>query len=239
MPRPVSPDAPPPEATAILAPVAGRMTVADSVYQRLRQALILGKFDPGRLLTIAALADRFGTSHMPVREALRRLGAEGALEIRSNGSAYVPRVTRAALDDICRARIALESLATELAAQAVTAEELDALERLEAAHAATAHLHDVDEMLEKNRDFHFSIYRASRSEVLLPLIDSLWLRYGPFMRMLSDHMAPRMAEGAHEPFMAGHRAIVAALRARDGRAAAAAMAEDIARTQMLLRELSA
>ena len=221
-----------------LAPVESRMTVADSVYRQLRQALILGRFDPGQVMTIAALSQSFGTSHTPVREALRRLGAEGALDSRANGSAYVPPVTRASLDDICRARIALERLATELAAAAITPAELDALERLEAAHASTSHLQNVAEMLERNRDFHFMIYRAARSDVLLPLIDSLWLRYGPFMRLLSDHMAPQLALGVHEPFMAGHRAIVAALRARDPVAAGAAMESDIRGTQTLLHALA-
>lgn len=220
-----------------LAPVAARATVADRVYQNLRQALVVGKFDPGQMLTISSLARTFQTSHMPVREALRRLGAEGALEMRANGSAYVPPVTRAALDDICRARIALERLATQQAVENITPAELDALERLEAEHTATSHLQNVYEMLEKNRDFHFSIYAAAHSPVLYQLIDTLWLRYGPYMRMLSAHIAPKLAEGLHEPFMRGHRAIVEALRAGDATRAADMMQADIERTQKLLQEL--
>lgn len=76
---------------------------------------MVGRFDPGQTLTIASLADSFGTSHMPVREALRRLAAENALEIAPNGSARVPAISKARLDDLCRARIAIEGLAAELA----------------------------------------------------------------------------------------------------------------------------
>lgn len=218
-------------------PVRQRATIADNVYQELRTALIVGRFDPGQTLTISSLAEAFHTSHMPVREALRRLAAEGAVEVRSTGSAHVPEVTRTALDDICRARIALERLATELAVEQITPAEVSALERLEQEHTATSHLNNVYEMLDKNHQFHFSIYRASQSPTLLQLIDTLWLRYGPFMRMLSDHVAPQLDEGVHEPFMQGHRAIVEAIRARDKTQAADLLQADIERTQHLLQGL--
>ena len=101
-------------------PVSSRTTIQDGVYQQLRQALMNGQFNPAQSLTIAGLAETFGTSNMPVREALRRLAAENALEIASNGSARVPVVTAARLDDLCRARIAVEALATELGAPRLT-----------------------------------------------------------------------------------------------------------------------
>ncbi|WP_333831038.1 GntR family transcriptional regulator [Pararhodobacter sp.] len=226
-------------ADAALRPVSARVTVADSVYQNLRQALILGRFDPGQVLTIGALADSFQTSHMPVREALRRLGAEGAVEIRSNGSAYVPDVTLGTLEDISRARLALEGLATELAVERITETDLCALEELEARHSATARLRDVYEMLERNCDFHFAIYATADSPVLMNLIESLWLRYGPFMRLLSQRIAPQFERGTHEPFQQGHRDIVEAIRARDPARARAAICRDIEGTKQLLVQICA
>lgn len=220
-----------------LEPVRTRMTVADNVHASLRQALILGRFDPGQLLTISALAERFQTSQMPVRETLRRLAAEGALEMRSNGSAYVPQVTREALDDICRARVSVERLATELAVDHATEAEIDALARLEQEHATTSGTNDIYDMLEKNRNFHFAIYRAARSPVLLHVISTLWLRYGPFMRMLSLHLAPKLEDGLHEPFLDGHHAIVEAIRTKNAKIAADSMQSDIERTQSLLQQL--
>jgi DNA-binding GntR family transcriptional regulator len=220
-----------------LGPVSSRVTISDGVYFQLRNALITGRFDPGQVLTIAALAKSFHTSHMPVREALRRLGAENALEIASTGSACVPSVSIERLDDICRARVALEGLATEIAAGSVRPEEITAIEGHMAEHEAIGASGNVYDMLLKNRDFHFAIYRASRSEVLVQLIDSLWLRYGPYMRMLSSYIAPRMGTGMHEPFSNHHHAIVDALHRRDGAAAREHMIADITGTQMLLREL--
>lgn len=226
-------------ADAALRPVAARVTVADSVYQNLRQALILGRFDPRQVLTIGALADTFHTSHMPVREALRRLGAEGAVEIHPNGSAFVPDVSLAALEDISRARLALEGLATELAAEQITETELRALDDLETRHADTARMFDVYEMLERNRDFHFAIYAAAQSPVLINLIESLWLRYGPFMRLLSQSIAPQLERGTHEPFQRVHREIVEAIRDRDAARASDAVRRDIEGTKKLLAEICA
>ncbi|MGS1096468.1 GntR family transcriptional regulator (plasmid) [Aquamicrobium terrae] len=220
-----------------LGPVSSRITIGDRVYLQLRDALITGRFDPGQALTIAALAKSFQTSPMPVREALRRLGAENAVEMASNGSACVPTVSVERLDDICRARVAIEGLATQLAAETVQPHEMEAIEQSMAEHEAASTKADVYDMLLRNRDFHFRIYSASRSQVLAQLIDSLWLRYGPYMRMLSSYIAPRMGTGLHKPFANHHHAIVAALRQRDGAAAREHMIADITGTQVLLQDL--
>ena len=226
-------------ADAALQPIAARITVADGVYQNLREALILGRFDPGQVLKIGALADTFHTSHMPVREALRRLGAEGAVEIRANGSAHVPEVALDTLEDISRARLALEGLATELAAERMSEEQICAVEELEKRHSATTQVRDVYEMLEHNRDFHFAIYAAAQSPVLLNLIESLWLRYGPFMRLLSQRITLQFESGTLEPFQRVHREIVEAIRARDCVRARTGICLDIEGTKKLLAEICA
>ena len=94
-----------------LKPVSSRMTVQDVIYGQLREALMSGRFQPSQTLTIAMLSDTFRTSHMPVREALRRLVAENALTITTAGSARVPTVSLVALDDLFLTRVALETLA--------------------------------------------------------------------------------------------------------------------------------
>ncbi|MET3926033.1 GntR family transcriptional regulator [Devosia sp. 2618] len=220
-----------------LAPVSSRMTIADGVYQQLRDALMVGRFDPGQTLTISALATTFGTSHMPVREALRRLAAENALEVSSGGSARVPAVSVDRLDDLCRARVVIEGLATELAASRTTPAVLIELRTIVAEHEALSDEKHVYDMLDRNRAFHFAVYRQSGSEVLLQIIDSLWLRYGPYMRMLSTHIAPLLSTGLHEPFTMHHHEIIKAMERGDGAAAKAAMVADITDTLVLLRQL--
>jgi DNA-binding GntR family transcriptional regulator len=217
-------------------PVSGRTTVQDGVYQQLRHALMIGSFDPAQTLTIASLAEAFGTSNMPVREALRRLAAENALEISQNGSACVPVVTRARLDDLCRARVAVEGLAAELGAPRLSAADIAALEQITAEQQAIGRNDSIYELISKNQQFHFTIYRASGSDVLFQLIETLWLRFGPYMRLLSNHVAPSMRAGAMEP-SGRHTAIIAALKDRDFARARDEVVTDIRTTQETLRPL--
>ena len=214
------------------APVSSRSTIQDGVYRQLRHALMTGRFDPGQTLTISSLAGILGTSHMPVREALRRLGAENALEIAANGSARIPTVSRARLDDICRARVALEGLATELAAPRVGEAEIEKLATLVREHEASRD--NVYGMLGKNQEFHFFLYAASGSEVLLQLIETLWLRFGPYMRMLTRNVEPILRSEEGETYTVHHHEALAALKTGNAIAARKAITSDIAATRALL-----
>ncbi len=218
-------------------PVSRRVTIQDGVYQQLRHALMVGRFDPGQSLTIASLAETFGTSHMPVREALRRLAAENALEIASNGSARIPAISTARLDDLCRARVAVEGLAAELASTRAADEAIGTLERLTTAHDASSGEESIYEMLVKNRDFHFTLYRCSGSDVLLQIAETLWLRFGPYMRLLSRHLEQILRSPEGRNFTRHHHDAIAALRRQDGIGLRQAINADIGATQALLRPL--
>nr|WP_306410898.1 GntR family transcriptional regulator [Ectorhizobium quercum] len=206
----------------------------DSVYEQLRNALMWGEFEPGQAVTIASLANQFGTSHMPVREALRRLAAENGLEVAHNGSARVPAVSRERLDDLCRVRSNLEGLATELAAQRMTTDEIDHCLALAQAHEALGREGKVRQMLRKNQEFHFSIYERSGSEVLPQMIEVLWLRYGPYMRILSNLVEQQLDAGVIHPYSTYHYEMIDAFRAGDAKRAGALMVKDIEATQVLL-----
>lgn len=219
-----------------LAPVASRSTLQDGVFRQLREALMSGNFEPGQVLTIASLASTFGTSHMPVREALRRLAAENALVVVTNGSAQVPQISLDKLDDLCLARAALEGLAGKLAAERATKEDREEFIRLAAAHEEATRKLDVQAMLQTNRDFHFAVYASSGSSVLEQLIQTLWLRFGPYMRMLSTDIAPLVASEEYEP-SSHHTVLLDALERQDARAASKAVQADIKTTQALLRRL--
>src|SRR5580704_5329620 len=104
-----------------------RETVQERVYSALRDQLMRGGFEPGQGLKIAELADAFGTSAMPVREALNRLTAERALEAMPNRTVRVPTLTRERLGDLREARLAVEGLAVERAASRISAEILASL----------------------------------------------------------------------------------------------------------------
>ncbi len=200
----------------------------ENVYQEIRRNLIAGQFQPGEAVTLRGLAGKLGTSAMPVREALRRLIAERALDLGPNRSARVPIVTSAKYAEICEVRIALEGLAAEKAALLIADAELDRIDDLCAEVTAAAERHDAPTYFAKNQEMHFSVYRAARSPLLLNMIEGIWLRVGPTLNYLFDDI--RFAGRA----AATNAPIVTALRSRKGSAAREAVAHDISHAMVWL-----
>jgi DNA-binding GntR family transcriptional regulator len=208
-----------------------RETVQDRVYGVLRDRLMRGGFEPGQKLKIAELASALGTSAMPVREALNRLIAERAIESLPNRSVRVPSLSKDALQDLMETRFAVEGLAVARAAANMTAETLARLRELITAQSETDSEHISEASAERNRAFHFTIYRQSGSTVLLPIIESLWLQFGPYLRVASERFDGREGRGTNF-----HVEIVAALGRGDARTARAALESDIGRSFKLVME---
>src|SRR4029077_4813637 len=150
-----------------------RETLHDRAYLELKKAIMSGAIRPGATITIRAMATALGTSPMPVREALRRLVAERALEMLPTRSVTLPLMTAERFDEISRLRIALEGLATEAGAQHLSRE---ALRRLQQAHTEMNRMKNVGEYLAKNQEFHFTLYQAAGMPIALQMIESLWLQ---------------------------------------------------------------
>jgi len=220
-------------------PVSSRKTVHDLVYEQLRDALMSGAFEARKTFTIASLSERFQTSHMPVREALRRLASENALSISAGGTAYVPAITAEELRDISRARIIIEGATARLAGPQLTAADIEALEQILSHHRASAGAGNTTEMTAANRAFHFHIYRAAGSAVLMSQIENLWLRSGPYVRFLSDRMSGLLKTEHKAGFTDQHAAMVEAIRAADWTALGAACEADIQASQDLLLDILA
>ena len=201
-------------------PVA-RDTLQEQAYHRLRQALMNGQFVPGQSITLRAAAAALGTSAMPVRDALRRLEIEHALVPRGNRTLGVPEMTYASLAELREIRMALEGLAAEKAALLIAPAEITALEILYQALAAAASAGDSGEYMRANWSFHSAIYHASRSQLLVAVIEPFWMRIGPYVRfMLPDRKS--MVES-----LGNHAAAVKALRNRDSAAARQAIQRDL------------
>lgn len=195
-------------------------TVYEKVYQGLREALMNGRFPPGQSFTLRSLSEAFGTSAMPVREALRRLAAERAVMILPNRSAMVPPLTRARLDDLRYVRCTIEGEAAALAVTRILPAERARLAAIMREMDNTIGQNEVLRYLALNREFHFTYYRAAHSDTLMPIIESLWLQAGPTLNLLvkdieltmpaaSDHHADAMSaledgdpEGARRAFAA-------------------------------------
>ena len=167
-----------------LAPARRRAgeTVQEFAFRRLRHAIMTGRFPPGLAVTIRGLATLLGVSAMPVREAMRRLVAERALDLLDNRRVRVPEMTEARFSALIAARILLECEAARQALPCITPASLAELRRLDAAADEVFAKGDVERTIEANFAFHRHLYSLAPSDALTPLIESIWLQIGPFMR---------------------------------------------------------
>lgn len=209
-------------------PRVDQSKLRETAYQVLRDAFTRGDFAPGDVLNLKVLAEQLGISLTPVREAVRRLVAEGALIDTPSRTLEVPKFDRNRVSDLKRARLALEPL---VAADAFAMAGDDDVARLETI------LNDADGNpltpdLEQNHRFHFAIYRMADAPVLLPMIESLWLQYGPYLNLMVRNADRRI--GAGNEF---HEAIIAALKNGDQDTAIKALTDDIERSFSLLDRL--
>ena len=157
------------------------------VYDDLRDAFLESRFVPGQALTMRALAEMTGTSVQPVREALQRLCAEGALEWLPNTAFRVPGIDPERYRELWSLRKLLEGQATRLASQSISKADMTELKRINREMRAAMRKGDRDQVLRLNRDFHFTIYRAAQSPVLVSFIEMIWVRVSPLFAAFTHH----------------------------------------------------
>ncbi|HRX35147.1 MAG TPA: GntR family transcriptional regulator [Aestuariivirga sp.] len=195
-----------------------RETLQERVYRQICDLILDGEIVPGQLVTIQAMADAFGVSHMPVREALKRLASANVLTVVSGRSIGIPQLSRDRLMDLYNVRLEVEPLAGAWAAKRISPDELEFLQEECQELKESGASENVKTYLRANRAFHFSIYRAARSESLLAIIENLWLQIGPYLNLLrgtgnlsvSDRHHQRMLECLRARDEAGTRQAVRA-----------------------------
>ncbi|TWC39525.1 GntR family transcriptional regulator [Pseudomonas sp. SJZ079] len=193
----------------------------EQLYQRIREALLAGRFQPGERMKIRDLAAAWGTSPMPVRAALQRLVAEGALEGEQQRSVRVPAMTRERFQQISLVRLSLEGLAVEQAAPRIGEAEIERLHGCIVRMEQALEQRDVQGYLKDNSQFHMTLYRACGNPILLRMIESLWLQVGPFFnRLFTEADLLLRLNDFHED-------VLQALRAGDGKGARAAIEQDL------------
>ena len=189
-------------------------------YARLRDMILFGLLEPGAPVTIQGLINDLGAGMTPVREALRRLAAEGALLPQGNRRVTVPRVNLALLDQIAFARLTIEPHLAEQAAAHLTPTLIARLEALDAQVDAAIRAGDITAYLQSNHAFHFALYEASNAPVLVDMARSLWLRFGPSLRIV-------VARGGALALPDQHGLALSAMREGDGAGLARALRDDI------------
>lgn len=191
-----------------------------SVYSELRRRLITGRVRPGHKMSTRTLAAELGVSQTPVRDALSRLAAEGAVAIRFKRRILVPHMTQARMDDILRCRLLLEPEAAARATPFLSREHLEKLKDADRRLDDAVARGDADAYINANHAFHFTFYAVQPGATMLQLIETLWLQYGPFMRHAYDKVASAELKDSHQ-------AAIRAAAERDADGVKAAIAQDI------------
>ncbi|MGD9953067.1 MAG: GntR family transcriptional regulator [Burkholderiales bacterium] len=203
-------------------------TLGERVYRGLRDFLMAGQLAPGQKLTLRELAAALSVSPMPVRESVRRLAAEGALEMLPNRRIRVPVMTKARFRELLRVRIALEGLAVEEATRHVRMDDVDRMEELNRQFAAEMQRRQADaaKLWRLNKDIHFIVYEAAGMPTLLPIIEGFWVQIGPLLHLSLRARANANARGRN-PAPNWHKRMILGLRKRDAAAARRGLVGDM------------
>ena len=189
-------------------------------YARLRDMILFGHLAPGAPVTIQGLIADLGAGMTPVREAIRRLTAEGALLPQGNRRVAVPQMSAEMLDQVAFARLVIEPNLAARAATRLSRAQIDRLEAMDAKVNTAIDSGALPDYLAANHAFHFALYEAADAPVLLDLARSLWLRAGPSLRAVIDRFGREVAPDLH-------REALAAMRAGDAKALSDAIERDI------------
>lgn len=187
-------------------------------YSMILEAIDMGTYKPGDRLVESELADRFGVSRTPIREALQRLETQSMLT-RDGRSLMVASLDHNELSELYVVRSELEGLAAELAAQHATGEEIAVLQSM--VDADYKIMHDADALVKTNRSFHKRIHLASHNRFLVQQLDLVHR----FMALMAT--TSLAVEGRGEIALAEHQTVVDAIRNRDGPAANASIKQHL------------
>ncbi|WP_426959442.1 GntR family transcriptional regulator [Muricoccus radiodurans] len=194
-------------------------SLVDGVVARLEEEIITGRLAMGARLGEQALADRLGVSRGPLREALRRLEGRRLIVRKHNVGAQVAEITTEALMEMLVLREALEGMAARLAARAMADQEINELEQLVAVQVEKERRSEYSpEYQSPNLDFHLHIVRGSRNRQLHEMLYGDPLSFLRVFRYRGSALVLRTPQA-----LAEHRAIVAAIAARDPDTAETAM----------------
>lgn len=190
-------------------------------YCRLRDMILFGQLAPGQPVTIQGLTAMLGSGMTPVREAIRRLTAEGALELQGNRRVLVPQLTISQLDEVAFARLTIEPKLAHMAAAQVENKDIAELARIDGDIDRAIAAGDVQSYLMNNHRFHVTLYERANAPILLSIVHSLWLRFGPSLRVVCGRYGTSNLPDRHGDALA-------AMRAGDASALAKALEDDIA-----------
>ena len=200
---------------------------AVAIADGLRHAILHGDYQPGERIVQDQLAQKYGGSRIPVREALRALEAEGLVRLVANTGAWVASLTMAECSEVYQTRERLEPLLLRYSAETLTGEKLDELEALAAQMEATT---DIELFLELDREFHLQMYQGASTLMLQELVSRLWNTTQPYRRAYTK----LVGADNRRIFHSEHHMMVTALRDGDLELAEQVLGMHIRRTRLHL-----
>ncbi|MBP6018087.1 MAG: GntR family transcriptional regulator [Burkholderiaceae bacterium] len=212
-----------------------RITVADQIYTDIRQLLMSGTLPPGEKITLRGLAKVLETSPMPVREAVNKLVAEGALEMLPNRTLCVPKPTLSKFKEIVRIRCCLEGFAAAEASKIILDETIEKIEAYAYEFDQLGHELNIDtaKTIEANRKLHFCLYEAAQMPLLLGMIENIWLQISP---LFSLSMSSELRKSGTWESFRHHDSLLEALKDRNTEKVRKAIIADISDAALFIEK---
>lgn len=191
-------------------PIEHHQTLREKILETIREAILKGQLKPGEKVAEPELAERFGISRTPIREAFRQLESEGYLTVIPRKGAVVTALSERAVEEFYAIKSILEGYAAQMAAENMTDKDIERLETINKKLQALCDEGDVKTFFKVHNEFHEVFIRAAGNEKLLELINQLMLKFNRF-RLASLSLPGRMEISVKE-----HEKIIKAFKRKDG-----------------------
>jgi len=204
-----------------------RVSVVDDVTVRLRRALLAGEIKPGEQIKVSELERAFGVSHIPIREAVRRLETEGLIVVQPQRAAVAAGVDREDLRGLYDLRRIVECEVIRRSVESMTAEQVGTVRAALASLEAVTQDQDSPRFWELHRDFHWALLEPGASAWVERVLDQLWIASQRYVRLfLSETLDDAMAD---------HRELLVCCEKRDGARAEALLRRHLDRTELAVQ----
>lgn len=191
-------------------PIERHQTLREKILETIRDAILKGTLKPGERVSEPELAERFGISRTPIREAFRQLESEGYLEVIPRKGAVVASLSERDIEEFYAIKIILEGFAARMAADNLTAKDIERLEAINERLRQIAEEGDVKTFFRVHNEFHEVFIKAAGNEKLYEMITQLVMRFKR-LRLASLSQPGRMQISVEE-----HRNMIEAFRNHDG-----------------------
>ena len=168
------------------------------VYQNLRELILFGEIAPGQAVTIKGLIEELDAGMTPVREAIRRLSAEGALTFQGNRRVIVPTLSEQNLTELSFLRETLEPKLVILATERATEIDIESLRKIDCNLDNAIQSGDINAYLRQNYKFHKTLYELAAAPILEQIVEIIWLRYGPSLRVVCGRIGTLTLTDQHK-----------------------------------------